>query len=120
MKLTRQKLGQRGEELAAQALTREGYKIVARNYRTPLGEIDIIARQGKKLIFVEVKTRKGLNFGEPQEGVSFSKQARLKKVAGYYLKQKGLLESPVRFDVVAITWQTEGPKIEIIPDAFGI
>ncbi len=120
MKLTRRQLGQRGEEVAERALIKQGYQIVARNYRTPQGEVDIIARQGKDLVFIEVKTRQSLSFGEPQEAVSPHKQARLKKVASYYLMQKGLLDAPVRFDVVAITWLTNGPKIEIIPAAFGI
>lgn len=120
MKSLKQRLGRQGEELAEQALCRQGYKIVARNYRTPVGEVDIIARHGGSLVFIEVKTRKSLTFGEPQEAVTYFKQARLRKVAHYYLMQQGLMDATVRFDVVAITWGAGDPKVEIIPEAFGV
>jgi putative endonuclease len=118
MKTARRELGDRGEDLAAAALKKQGYKIIERNYKTPLGEIDLIARQGKTLIFIEVKTRKSLHFGAPQEAVSPAKQVRLRRLADYYLKQKRLTEAKVRFDVVAVTLTAEGPQIEIIPGAF--
>lgn len=115
---TRRQLGQAGEDLAVAALKKQGYKILERNYRTPRGEIDLIARQRGVLVFVEVKTRRSAAFGEPQEAVSPAKQARLTRLAGYYLNQKGLGQVKARFDVVAITLRENGPQIEIIPGAF--
>jgi putative endonuclease len=112
-------LGAAGEDLAAAALKKEGYKILARNYQTPLGEIDLIARHRGTLVFVEVKTRRSARYGQPQEAVSPAKQARLQKLADYYLKQQRLGPRPTRFDVVAITMGPEGPRVEIIPQAFG-
>jgi putative endonuclease len=118
MKNARRQLGDQGEDLAAAALRQQGYKILERNYVTPLGEIDLIARQGKTLVIVEVKTRKSLRFGSPQESVSVTKQNRLRRLADYYLKDKRLVGSPVRFDVVAVTLAGERPQVEIIPNAF--
>jgi putative transposase len=114
----RRQLGDQGEDLAAAALQKQGYKILERNYVTPLGEIDLIARQGKTLVVVEVKTRRGSNFGTPQEAVHTGKQGRLRRLADYYLKAKRLTGSPVRFDVVAVTLAGDEPQVEIIPDAF--
>ena len=118
MKDPRRQLGDRGEDMAAAALKRQGYKILERNYVTPLGEIDLIARQGSELVFIEVKTRKSLRFGAPQDAVSAPKQARLRRLADYYLKRKRLGEARVRFDVVGITMGDEEPLIEIIHYAF--
>jgi putative endonuclease len=118
MKDPRRKLGDAGEDLAAAALKKQGYKILARNYTTPLGEIDLIARQGGELVFIEVKTRKSLRYGEPQDAVSATKQARLRKLADYYLQRQRLGEVPLRFDVVGITMSTDGPKVEVFQNAF--
>jgi uncharacterized protein (TIGR00252 family) len=114
----RRQLGDQGEDLAAAALKKQGYKILERNYTTPLGEIDLIARQGKTLVIVEVKTRKSTRFGSPQEAVSAAKQAKLRRLADYYMKDKRLTDTPVRFDVVAINLSDAGPQIEIICNAF--
>jgi putative endonuclease len=118
MKDTRRQLGDAGEDLAAAALKKQGYKILERNYTTPLGEIDLIARHRGELVFIEVKTRKSLRFGEPQDAVSPPKQARLRKLADYYLMQKRLGEPPVRFDVVGITVTAGDRRVEIIENAF--
>jgi putative endonuclease len=118
MKNARRQLGDQGEDLAAAALRQQGYKILERNYVTAMGEIDLIARQGKTLVIVEVKTRKSSRFGSPQESVSVTKQNRLRRLADYYLKDKRLVGSPVRFDVVAVTLAGERPQVEIIPNAF--
>jgi putative endonuclease len=120
MKTGRRELGDRGEDLAAAALKRQGYKIIERNYLTPLGEIDIIAKQRGILVFIEVKTRKSDRFGTPAEAVHPAKQVKLRRLADYYLKQKRLGEAPVRFDVVGIMVKDGDPVIEIIPNAFGI
>jgi putative transposase len=114
----RRRLGDAGEDLAAAALKKQGYKILERNYTCTLGEIDLIARQGKTLVFIEVKTRRSEWFGAPQEAVSPAKQARLRRLAAYYLKQKRLAEVPVRFDVVAIMFAGDAPRMEIIQEAF--
>lgn len=111
-------LGETGEDLAANTLKKQGYKILERNYRTPLGEIDLIARHRGAVVFIEVKTRTSDRFGAGQESVHHAKQARLRKLADYYLKQKRLGEVDVRFDVVGILWQEGEPQIEIIQNAF--
>ncbi|MCX5889029.1 MAG: YraN family protein [Deltaproteobacteria bacterium] len=119
MKDPRRQLGDAGEDLAAAALKKQGYKILERNYVCPLGEIDLIARQGKILVFIEVKTRKNERFGAPQEAVNPAKQRKLRLLADYYLKQKRLGEDvQVRFDVVGIIMGEGGPQVEIIQEAF--
>ena len=118
MKDPRRQLGDAGEDLAAAALKKQGYKILERNYVCPLGEIDLIARQGKTYVFIEVKTRKNDRFGAPQEAVNSTKQRKLRLLADYYLKQKRLGEVDMRFDVVGITMAADGPRLEIIQNAF--
>ena len=118
MKDPRRQLGDAGEDLAAAALKQQGYKILERNYVTPLGEVDLIARQGKMYVFIEVKTRKNERFGAPQEAVNRSKQHKLRRLADYYVKQKRLGEVAMRFDVVGIVMGEDGPRVEIIKDAF--
>ncbi len=114
----RRRLGDAGEDLAAAALRKQGYKILERNYTTPLGEIDLIARHRGDLVFIEVKTRKSLRYGAPQDAVSPAKQARLHKLADYYVKRQRLGEVPLRFDVVGITVSVDGPQVEVIQNAF--
>jgi len=118
MKDPRRQLGDHGEDLAAAVLKKQGYKILERNYATPLGEIDLIARQGQFLVVVEVKTRKTTRFGSPQESVSVAKQTRLRRLADYYLKDRRLTGATVRFDVVAVTLAGDAPQVEIIQNAF--
>ena len=120
MKPNLKQVGGAGEDLAAAALKKQGYKILERNYRTSLGEIDLIARHQGVLVFVEVKTRRSRRFGSPQETVHPAKQERLRTLAAYYLSEKGLGEVAVRFDVVGILWQDGKPQIEVIQGAFGI
>ncbi len=97
-------LGHRGETLAARFLKKKGYRILARSDRQRLGEIDLIALDVRTLVFVEVKTRRSHEKGHPADAVDQAKQRRLTRLALMYLKKNGLLEHPVRFDVVAITW----------------
>jgi len=118
MKDPRRQLGDAGEDLAAAALKQQGYKILERNYETSLGEIDLIARQGKVLVFIEVKTRKNERFGAPQDAVNPAKQNKYRRLADYYLKQKRLGEVLVRFDVVGIIIGKDAPRVEIIQNAF--
>jgi putative endonuclease len=114
----RRSLGGQGEDLAAAFLTSQGYQILARNYRTPWGELDLIARHQGFLVFVEVKTRRTERFGPPQEAVHPAKQEKLRTLAAYYLQQKSLAEVLVRFDVVAVRLTAQGPEIELIQQAF--
>jgi putative endonuclease len=110
-------LGARGEREATRHLRRQGFRILVRGYRTPHGEIDVIARDGETLVFIEVKTRRQ---GEPAEAVTPEKQRRLTLTALRFLKQHRLLEQRCRFDVVAIVWPDQGraPAIEHIRNAF--
>ncbi len=112
-------LGDRGEDLAVRFLKNKGFKILKRNYTAPVGEIDIIARDGSTLVFVEVKARKGERFGLPVEAVDHRKRQKLSSVAMHYLS--GLREQPrARFDIVGILVGEDGEKIEHVEDAFGI
>lgn len=113
-------LGQRGEAAAARFLRRRGYKIVARGDRKGPGELDLVAVEGRTVVFVEVKTRQSEDHGHPAEAVGPAKQRRLTRLAVTFLKRHGLLEYPSRFDVVAITWPAgqRRPKIEHFKDAF--
>jgi len=114
----RRSLGDRGEDLAAAHLKKQGYNILARNYRTPIGEIDLVARHQGALVIIEVKTRRSRKFGSPQEAVHPAKQERLRNLAEYYLQQQGLGEVALRFDVVGILWQAGKPQVEVILGAF--
>jgi putative endonuclease len=111
-------LGRFGEELASRRLQKLGYKILEKNYRCPLGEIDLVARDGDVLVFVEIKTRKNRPLGEAKEAVHKRKQGQLSRVALAYLKSKNLWGTKARFDVVAIGLGEGKEKIEIIRDAF--
>jgi putative endonuclease len=113
-------LGDRGEAAAEKFLKRLGYKIVAARDRTALGELDLVAVDGRTVVFVEVKTRHSHEAGHPVEAVDATKQARLTRLALAFLKRHDLLESAARFDVVAITWQdgAAAPQIEHFVNAF--
>lgn len=95
-------LGQAGEELAAQYLQKKGYQILARNFSTPFGELDLVAQQKNTLIFIEVKTRSYRAFGGPLGAVTPAKQTRLSKTAYAFIKAKSLKFDSIRFDVVCI------------------
>jgi putative endonuclease len=113
-------LGRRGEDAAARYLRRLGYKILARGSRLRPGELDLVAADGRTIVFIEVKTRTSQDAGHPAEAVDMDKQRRLTRLAVTFLKRHGLLEYPARFDVVAVTWPTNGrrPQIEHFPNAF--
>jgi putative endonuclease len=116
----RQQYGEAGEALAARLLRKKGYKIVATNYRTQLGEIDIIARDGDTLVFVEVKARQSDRFGAPKWAVTPAKQRKISMVALYYLKTTGQSDTKARFDVVSIRSNPLRPEVEIIRNAFDL
>lgn len=121
MSIKRLRLGHDGEEIAGEFLVKSGYVIVTRNYRCKLGEIDIIARDGEFLVFIEVKTRTGSSCGSPAAAVTVRKQRQISKAAQCYLAEHRLFEAPARFDVVAILVDNGGNHlIELIPDAFDL
>ena len=112
-------LGFRGESLALAVLERAGYAIVATGYRTAAGEIDIIARDGACLVFVEVKARRTIERGTPAEAVTPQKQRRIIAMARDFLARHKTDATECRFDVVAILLPSEGPPvIDHIRDAF--
>jgi putative endonuclease len=115
----RQSLGKLGENLACDALERRGYAIIARRYRTNLGEIDIVARDGETTVFVEVKSRAGDDFGGGAEAVTRWKQRKVTLMAMDYLARHRLEETPCRFDVVTVD-VVDGtpPHVEVYPHAF--
>jgi putative endonuclease len=111
-------LGKNGEEKAVGLLEENGYKILVRNYRTRLGEIDIIAKDKGTIVFIEVKTRNSNKFGLPSEAVSAFKQRQISKAALLYLKENRLLDKPARFDVVSIDCGEDKPRLDLIKNAF--
>ncbi len=111
-------LGVRGEEIAVDLLKKNGYRIIARNYRTKLGEIDIIATQAGTICFVEVKARKSIKFGLPEESVATTKQKHAARAALFYLKQNKLFDKKARFDVVSILFDAEKNESKLIKNAF--
>lgn len=110
--------GAAGENHAVRYLQSLGYRIIQRNYRTRIGEIDIIAREGEVLVFVEVKTRTGQNFGLPQSAVDARKQFKITRVALTYLSEKKEHEASCRFDIVAVQKRGKDFQIELIRNAF--
>jgi putative endonuclease len=111
-------LGRLGEDLARERLRGLGYRILKTNYRCRLGEIDLVARDGDVLVFVEIKTRRNEPLGQAKEAVTRRKQAQLSKVALAYMKSNNLWGSKARFDVVAIGLIDGRKEIEVIKDAF--
>ncbi len=98
----RRLFGNRGEDQAADFLLAKGYKILARQYRTRFGEIDLIAKDGDEIVFVEVKARQSNHFGYPEEAVTSGKLEKIIQVGEFYLKENAWEHLPFRIDVVAI------------------
>lgn len=115
---TKLEFGKLAENTAAEFLQSQGYKILQRNYRTKLGEVDIIAEDKGVICFVEVKARHSLNLGGPEDAVFARKQRQICKAAIYYLKANKLLERLSRFDVLTLLYMDNLPKISLIKDAF--
>jgi putative endonuclease len=116
--MTKIKTGREGEQIATEFLKKNGYKICEINFRCPLGEIDVIARDKDVLVFIEVKTRKSRELGYPEQAVGIRKQKKLSLLASWYLQGKKLDNASARFDVVAITIFPEGNEIKLIRNAF--
>ena len=116
----RLELGAFGEDLAFKKIKRLGYKKILRNYRCPLGEVDLIAKDGDTLVFIEIKTRKGRPIGYAKEAVNAKKKRQLSKVALAYMKSNNCCDIKARFDVVAICLGQGEPEIEVIKNAFDL
>jgi putative endonuclease len=110
--------GHKGESVAAKHLKKCGYKIIEQNYRNKIGEIDIIAKDSDTIVFVEVKSRRDYNYGDPKWAVTPQKQRKISMVALYYLKELRLSGQKARFDVVTVVLNQKKPKVEIIRNAF--
>jgi putative endonuclease len=111
-------LGKTGEDLACRELERRGYAIIARRHRCRSGELDIVARDGPTLVFVEVKARDNRAFGDAAEAVTWQKQRRIVRLASEYVMRHHLNDSPCRFDVVSIQFDDGRPVIEVFQNAF--
>lgn len=118
LKDQRKQRGTVGETLAAEFLEKNGLKVLQRNYRFERGEIDIVAEDGRELVFVEVKARRTTSYGEPIEAVDANKQAQLRKVAEGYLFEHHLEHRACRFDVVAIFFHNGKADIKHFKHAF--
>lgn len=118
MTRARIELGKNGEDLACLELERRGYAILARRYRRRGGELDIIARDGLTLVFVEVKTRAGRDFGDGTEAVTTLKRRRITRLALDYMTRHHIPECPCRFDVVSIRFESGEPIVEVFQNAF--
>jgi putative endonuclease len=103
----RQDVGARGEKLAVDHLKRRGYKIIQRNFRCREGEIDIIAQKGECLVFVEVRTKKNIAFGTPEESVTLSKREKLISLANAYLQA---------YDKPPLSWRIDVVAVELTPE----
>jgi len=112
-------IGETWEELACRELCRRGYAILARRYRTRLGEIDIIARDEGVLVFVEVKARSGHHFGGPLAAVTAVKQRKLIRMALDYLAHSRLSGVACRFDGVGVLIRDGRLEVEVVTNAFG-
>lgn len=113
-------IGRQGEEDAVGLLKKNRYKILVRNYRTKLGEIDIIAQDKDTVCFIEVKTRGSDRFGLPLEAISKNKQNQIVKVALEFLNKHNLLAQKARFDIVSVINSRSGSKLDLIKNAFEV
>ena len=113
-------LGRRGEALACDFLRAQRFEIVARNYRCRAGEIDVVARDGGSLVFVEVRSRTGGLRGTGLESVTTRKQAQVARVARHFLAARGWGDHDARFDVIGIDFAIEPPRVEHVRSAFEV
>ncbi len=120
MKNAGHKFGQKSETIAARYLEQKGYKIITQNYRTKLGEIDIIAKEKDTIVFVEVKARRSWRFGNPKGALTPKKQRKISMVALCYLKANQQTRAKARFDVVTIHNPNDTLEIEVIKNAFDL
>jgi putative endonuclease len=117
-RLTRRSSGAWGEDLALRYLTRRGYTLVERNYRTRYGEIDLIVRKDDTLVFFEVKLRRGTGFGDPLEAVTTRKRSNIRSLAVQYLSDRDPNFDTLRFDVIGILVSADRVRINHVEEAF--
>jgi putative endonuclease len=110
--------GKEGEKIAAAYLKKNGYRIMEINFRCPIGEIDIVAKEKDDLVFVEVKTRKSIELGYPEQAVGMRKQKKMSQLALWYMQKRKIADTNARFDVVAITLIPEKNEVKLIQNAF--
>ena len=110
--------GKEGEKIAAVYLKKNGYEIIEINFRCPIGEIDIVAKEKNDLVFVEVKTRKSIELGYPEQAVGMRKQKKMSQLALWYMQKRKIADTNARFDVVAITLIPEKNEVKLIKNAF--
>jgi putative endonuclease len=115
------RIGRNGEDAAARLLAERGYAILARNVRTPAGELDLVASAEEYTVFVEIKARLSRTHGLPEESITPAKKARLRAAAVHYLQERGLLETPWRIDVAAVEFDPAGEirRFEVFENAVG-
>ena len=110
--------GKEGEKIAAAYLEKNGYRIIELNFRCPIGEIDIVAKDKNDLVFVEVKTRKSIALGYPEQAVGIRKQKKMSQLALWYMQKRKIADTNARFDVVAISLIPEYNEVKLIKNAF--
>jgi putative endonuclease len=123
MTLKRLEFGNKGERAAKSYLKKQGYRILKKNYRTPVGEIDIIAEHKCILVFIEVKSRTSAAFEQPFSAVTARKQKKIAQTANYFLAKNKIGDREIRFDVVSVLSDNENPdalEVEILQDAFRV
>ena len=120
MESQRQILGREGERIAENYLKEKGYRLVERNYRCPMGELDLIALDRRVIVFIEVKTRSDFRFGAPTESVHPRKQRKMIQAALYFLSRHRLHGREARFDVVGVSLATGRPEVEHVQNAFDL
>lgn len=118
MKRPPQSLGKKGEEAAVQYLKKNGYRILERNVRCRVGEIDVVASEGDTICFVEVKSRQSDDAGLPEYAVTKTKRRRMINAALFYLTRNRVQDADCRFDVLSIVMDGPGPQIELFKGAF--
>lgn len=112
-------LGRAGERLAAHYIEQQGLTVLERNWSCPQGELDIVATDGRRVVFCEVKTRSGIDYGGPVDAVTPDKCRRVRELARVWLQHRELVGCPVRFDVVSVLWPPSGPlRIEHLEEVF--
>ena len=116
----RQSLGKLGEDLACAELSRRGYELLDRRYRTRFGEIDIVARHQGAIVFIEVKARASAAFGDGAAAVTGFKQYRIGQMAVDFLSRRQLTDQPCRFDVVAVSFDRGRPRVDVYENAFDV
>jgi putative endonuclease len=113
------RIGRKGEDAAARLLAERGYDVLARNVRTPSGELDLVAVHGEYTVFVEIKARHGRAHGLPEEAVTPAKKARLRAAAQHYLQERNMMETPWRIDVAVVKFDPAGriQRFEVFENA---